>query len=73
MPPPQAAEVLTFTNAAHATAGATNTSVAVLAPGRYAAICIMPSEDSGQPHYTDGMFTELSVPDVKVSRRAGPG
>ena len=65
--------VACVTNAAHASADATNTSVAVLRQGRYAAICIIPSEDPGQPHYTEGMFTESPSPDGQVSRRVSPG
>jgi hypothetical protein len=61
LPPSQAQTILTFSNAAHAASGAVNTSIADLAPGRYAVVCLVALEDGSQPHFTEGMFTEFRV------------
>lgn len=67
LPEEQAMTMVTFTGAAFAEPGASDTTFLQLEPGRYAAVCFVPegtthdTEGSGPPHFTLGMVAEFTA------------
>ncbi|SFF29122.1 hypothetical protein [Blastococcus tunisiensis] len=67
LPEEQAMSMVTFTGAAFAEPGSSDTTFLQLEPGRYAAVCFVPEgtthhqEGEGPPHFTLGMVAEFTV------------
>jgi hypothetical protein len=67
LPEEEAMTMITFTGAAFAEPGASDTTFLELAPGRYAAVCFVPqgtthdAEGSGPPHFALGMMAEFTA------------
>ena len=63
LPEEEAMKVLTFTGAAFAPPGQTGVGLAELTPGEYVVTCFIPvgGGEDGPPHFTEGMFAELTV------------
>ncbi|WP_324277484.1 hypothetical protein [Blastococcus brunescens] len=67
LPEEEAMSMVTFTGAAFAEPGASDTTFLQLEPGRYAAVCFVPEgtthehEGEGPPHFTLGMMAEFTA------------
>jgi hypothetical protein len=67
MPEEQVFSMITFTGAAFAAPGESDTTFLRMEPGRYGAACFIPqgstheTEGTGPPHFTLGMFAEFTV------------
>ena len=67
LPEEEAMTMVTFTGAAFAEPGGTDTTFLQLEPGRYAAVCFVPEgtthdhEGEGPPHFTLGMMAEFTA------------
>ena len=67
LPEGEAETMITFTGAAFALPGESDTTFLKLEPGRYGAVCFIPqgtthdTEGAGPPHFTLGMFAEFTA------------
>lgn len=60
-PPPEGFEVINGTGSAPGEDGPPIEFTEPLAPGRYVMICLIPDEETGQPHFALGMVSEFTI------------